>query len=157
MQYESTKMVKIGFKLNRDEENYPPADWEWLWAVRVSDTTLRIESVPFFAKLISFGDTVAVEQTDDGLIFKELMQSSGHSTVRVILHRNDRSDDQLHAAVEEVRRVLTSMGCSSELSHIPSLVAIDIPPEVSYPLVAAFLSEQEENGVLGYEEASVAS
>lgn len=157
MQSESKEMVKVGFRLDRDEDNYPPADWEWLWASRVSDSRFRVDNIPFFAKSISCGDIVAAERTNAGLIFRELVQPSGHSTVRVIVHRGDRSDDQLRAVVEDVRQALRTMGCSAELSHIPSLIAVDVPPEVNYQSVAAFLSKKEGDGLLGYEEACLAA
>ncbi len=151
------EMVKVGFKLERDADDYPPADWEWMWASRVSDSTFQIDNIPFFAKLIACGDIVAAEQIATGLIFRELVQPSGHSTVRVIIHRGDRNDDQLRALVEGIRQSLRAMGCTAELSHIPSLIAIDIPPEVNYRSVAMFLSEKEHAGLLGYEEACLAA
>jgi hypothetical protein len=154
---ESKEMVKVGFKLARDEDDYPPADWEWMWARRVSDSTFKIDNIPFFAKSISCGDIVAAEQTNKGLVFRELVQPSGHSTVRVIVHRGDRNDEQLRAVVEDVKQALRAMGCSAELSHIPSLIAVDVPPEVNYQSVAAFLSQKEHDGLLGYEEACLAA
>jgi hypothetical protein len=157
MQDNLEKMVKIGFKLKRDQDNYPPADWEWLWASRVNAYTFKIDNIPFFAKLVSCGDLVEVEQTQTGLIFNTLVQPSGHSTVRVIVHRSDRNDGQLQAVVEEVRLALLGMGCNVEKSHILGLLAVDIPPEIDYQSVAAFLSEKEGDGLLGYEEASLAA
>ena len=150
-------MVKIGFKLERDEDGYPPADWEWMWASRVSNFTFKIDNIPFFAKLIACGDIVAAEQTADGLIFKELIQPSGHSTLRVIIHRGDQNDRQLQILVEKIRKILQEMGCSTELSHIPSLIAVDIPSELDYQSIAKFLMEKEDEGILGYEEACLAS
>jgi hypothetical protein len=151
------KMVKVGFRLERDQDNYPPADWEWLWASRVSDSTFKIDNIPFFAKLISYGDVVEVKQTNTGLIFNTLVQPSGHSTVRVIVHRRGRSDEQLQVVVEDVRVAMRAMGCSVEKSHIPGLIAVDVPPEVNYQSVAAFLSKKESEGLLGYEEACLAA
>jgi len=153
----TSEMVKVGFKLERDEDDYPPADWEWMWASRITNSTFKIDNIPFFAKLIACGDIVAAEQTAAGLIFRELVQPSGHSTVRVIIYREKRSDEQLRALVEEIRQSLRAMGCSTELSHIPSLITVDIPPEVNYQSVAVFLSEKERQGLLGYEEACLAS
>ena len=66
------EMVKVGFKLERDKDDYPPANWEWIWASRISDSTFKIDNSPFFAKLIASGDIVAAEQTATGLIFREL-------------------------------------------------------------------------------------
>jgi hypothetical protein len=51
-------MVKIGFKLERDKDDYPPADYEWMWANRVSSSTFKIDNIPFFAKGIACGDIV---------------------------------------------------------------------------------------------------
>lgn len=159
MKDNAKKMVKVGFKLERDQDqdNYPPADWEWLWASRVSDSTFKIDNIPFFAKLISYGDVVEAEQTSTGLIFNTLVQPSGHSTVRVIVHRSGRSDEELQAVVEEVKLAMRAMGCSVEKSHILGLIAVDIPPKVNYEAIAAFLSQKESDGLLGYEEASLAA
>jgi hypothetical protein len=151
------EMLKVGFRLHRDEDDYPPADWEWMWASRVGDSTFKIDNIPFFAKGVSSGDIVAAEQTDTGLIFRELVQPSGHSTVRVLIHRGDRNDEQLRAVVGDVRQSLRNMGCAAELSHIPSLIAVDIPPQVNYQSVAAFLSQKERAGLLEYEEACLAA
>lgn len=157
MQDNGKKMAKIGFKLERDQDNYPPADWEWLWASRVSAYTFKIDNIPFFAKLISYGDVVEVEQTNTGLVFNALIQPSGHSTVRVIVHRRGRNDEQLQAAVEEVKVAMRDMGCNVEKSHILGLIAVDVPPEVNYHSIAEFLSQKEREGLLGYEEACLAA
>lgn len=154
---ESKEMVKVGFKLTRDEDDYPPADWEWMWASRVGNSTFKIDNIPFFAKSISCGDIVAAEQTNTGLIFRELVQPSGHSTVRIIVHRGNRSDEQLRTVVDDVAQALRALGCTTELSHIPSLIAVDVPPEVNYQSVAAFLSGKEHEGLLRYEEACLAA
>jgi glutamine synthetase adenylyltransferase len=156
-QDETPEMVKIGFKLERDGEDYPPADWEWLWATRVSGSTFRLDNVPFFAKLISSGDIVAAEKTAQGFIFRGLVQPSGHSTVRIVFYRENETEEQFRVLVEDVTKSLRAMGCSTELSHLPNLVAVDIPPTVNYDSVAEFLSEKESAGLLGYEEACLAS
>jgi hypothetical protein len=154
---ETSGMIKVGFKLKRDKENYPPADWEWLWASQISNSTFKLDNIPFFAKLISCGDIIAATQTNNGFIFRELIQPSGHSTVRVVVFRENQSDEQLAVAVESIRQSLRDLGCSTELSHIPNLIAVDIPPEVDYQLVSAFLSQKEHEGLLEYEEACLAS
>jgi Domain of unknown function (DUF4265) len=153
---EQEEMVKVGFRLDRDQNDYPPANWEWLWASRISDATFKIDNIPFFAKLVSCGDIVTATQTDAGFVFKKLIQPSGHSTVRVVIFREGRNDQQLVAEVEAIRQFLRTMGCSTELSHIPNLIAVDIPPEVDYRSISAFLSRKEHDGVLEYEEACLA-
>ncbi len=153
---EKQEMVKVGFKLDRDQDDYPPADWEWMWASRVSDSTFKIDNSPFFAKGVSAGDIVAAEQTSGGLVFRDLVQPSGHSTVRVVVLRGDRNEGQVQALVAELRESLKALGGSTELSHLPNLFSVDIPPEVDYSSISAFLSRKEADGILEYEEACLA-
>jgi len=153
---EKQEMVKVGFKLDREKDDYPPADWEWMWARPVSDSTFKIDNTPFFAKGVSAGDIVTAEQTSGGLVFKDLVQPSGHSTVRVVVFRGDRNDAEVQALVGHVRESLKSLGCSTELSHIPNLFSVDIPPGVDYSSVSALLSRKEGDGILEYEEACLA-
>ncbi len=44
------------------------------------------------------------------------------------------------------------MGCSSELSELPRLVAVDIPADVEYRGVREFLEQGEADGEFEYEE-----
>jgi hypothetical protein len=67
-------MVKIGFKLQRDQDDYPPADWEWLWAKRVNVNTYKLDNVPFFAKGVGLGDIIAAKTTQEGLVFASLIE-----------------------------------------------------------------------------------
>jgi hypothetical protein len=152
---EGPEMAKIGFKLEKDQDGYPSADWEWLWAMRISDSTFRIDSVPFFAKSISIGDVVAAETSNGALSYSGLVEPSGHSTVRVVVFRNaaKESGQELATVVADLRASLKSLGCSNELSHLANLFSVDIPPEVNYGLVSTFLSQKEADGVLEYEEA----
>jgi Domain of unknown function (DUF4265) len=153
---EKQEMVKVGFKLDKDEDGYPHADWEWMWASPVSDSTFKIDNTPFFAKGISAGDIVAAEQTSGGLVFRALVQPSGHCTVRVVVFRGDRNEEQVRTLVAELRESLKALGCSTELSHIPNLFSVDIPPNVDYKKISAFLSQKEADRILEYEEACLA-
>jgi len=48
--------------------------------------------------------------------------------------------------VQTTRDHLKKMGCSSELSHIPKLIAIDIPPKINVQCITHFLAEGEKRG-----------
>src|SRR5260370_42409051 len=102
-------MVKVGFKLDRDADDYPPADWEWMWASRVGDSTFKIDNIPFFAKLISSGDSVAATYTNTGMLFQKLGQPSCHSTVRVVSLPEGGNDEQVESAVKNIRQSLRHM------------------------------------------------
>jgi hypothetical protein len=75
------------------------------------------------------------------------VRPSGHSTLRIITFDPD--------AVAEVRADLRKLGCATELSHIPTLIAVDIPPEVRYESVIQYLDNKQSMGTLDDEEAAV--
>ncbi|MGH7717996.1 MAG: DUF4265 domain-containing protein [Gemmatimonadaceae bacterium] len=138
---------KIGFRLVRDEDGYPPADWEHLWARAVGDDQYVIDNTPFFVRGISFGDVVAAERESGQLVFRQLVQPSPHSTLRVILFRKD--------LVVRLRQRMRELGCATELSHVPGLIAVDVPPGVSLESVRQVLDVGEKAGDWEYEEAAV--
>jgi hypothetical protein len=73
-------------------------------------------SIPLYARGVSFGDMVIAERIDGCLYMTELTEPSGHSTIRLWF-----SDE---AEVQVTRKALTLMGCSSEISDQPRLVAV---------------------------------
>jgi len=117
---------------------------ESLWALP-SANGYKLDNIPFYAKGVSFGDIVTAENIDNCLYMSELSEPSGHSTVR--LWFADENE------IQATRKALVSMGCSSETSDQPRLVAVDIPPAVSYESIRDYLDEGEVNGKWNYEEA----
>lgn len=116
---------------------------ESVWASKSGDY-YRIENIPFFAKNVAFGDIVSVEDEDGALYFDSLIEASGHSVVRIIMfHENDFSD---------VTKSIEAMGCSWEGSHIKTLISVDIPPEISYDKVKAYLEKSRAEGRFDYQE-----
>ncbi len=59
------------------------------------------------------------------------------------------------ARMQPLRDELRRMGCPSELSHVESLVAIDVPPEVSGPSIREWLRAREDAGEIDVEEADI--
>lgn len=141
------KYEKVFFQLHKDEDDYPPDDWETLWAYEVEDGLYSLDNVPFFARGVSWGDVVSVALNGDELHFKEVIRPSAHSVLRVIVHN--------HSDVDEVHESLQRMNCNTEQSHIPSLLAVDVPPSVNLKEVRAFLDNGEEEGRWEYETASI--
>jgi hypothetical protein len=140
--------VKIAFHLIRDAEDYPPADWEHLWAIPRGEDHFELDNIPFFAKEVAAGDLVAAQRDgEDQLIFERVIQSGGHSTVRVIMFDPDQK--------AAVRRELEKLGCETEGSHLPNLFAVDVPPEAAYTDVMNLLTGKASKDVLDYEEAAV--
>ncbi|MDI1436455.1 DUF4265 domain-containing protein [Polyangium sorediatum] len=132
--------VKILFDVESEDGT---VDLESLWAIPVSNG-YRIDNIPFYARGVACNDIVAATPDEGGMLrFSGLVTASGHSTVR--LWFEDEAD------VPVVREQLRQMGCESELD-LPRLVAVDIPPAVSYKDVRKFLEQQEAARVFEYEE-----
>lgn len=138
---------KILFRLERDEDGYPPADWESLWATQHGQDTFIIDNIPFYARGVSLGDLVKVRAVQGELHFEDVVQYSGHGTIRIIIY--DTSE------VQAVRDAVKHLGCPSELSHVPGLIAVDLPPEAALAELRKFLGRGGDSGRFDYEEAAV--
>lgn len=143
----SADRVKIGFRLIRDADDYPPADWEHLWAIPRGTDRFELDNIPFFAKEVAAGDLVAAQYEDNQLVFKQVIQPGGHSTIRVIMYDPDQK--------AAIRDELTKLGCETEGSHLPNLFAVDVPPNADYTEVMKLLSANAAKDVLDYEEAAI--
>jgi hypothetical protein len=135
---------KVVFHLEQDEDGYPPDNWESLWAFETQPDQFTIDNIPIYVKGISSGDIVEVVLDGTELRFKKLVCPSTNSVFRIYL--SDASD------VQAARECLRNLGCESEQSHIPKLVAFEIPGTVSIAPVAALLDEGLESGRWEYEE-----
>lgn len=149
--------VKVLFRLEKDADGYPPVDVEALWAESVGDNLFRIDNVPFFVKGISCDDVVeAVADPEGELRFKSLVKSSAHNTFRVIVFRESPDQRPLEDRVAELRDRLAEIGCSTELSHAPGLVAIDADAESANKALEV-LRAGEQSDLWEYEEAALRS
>jgi len=143
-----TVMKKVVFKLEQDEDGYPPASSEGLWAVERAQGEYQIDNVPFFVKGISNCDVVSVRLgTSEEVEFDRVIRRGGHSTLRLIFFDK--------AAVESTREWLREQGCSSEQSHLPSLIAVDIPAAANFEEVQRYFNEGEAAGKWEYEEGFI--
>lgn len=120
---------------------------ESAWAEKV-EGYYKLDNILFYAPEYSWGDIVNVEDRHGELYVTELVQESGHSTVRILF--SDEKD------VQPTRNQLKQMGCDSEISDVSILISVDIPPTVSYSSVKQFLETGELDGKWGYEEACIA-
>lgn len=119
---------------------------ESAWALPVGDN-YQLDNILFYALGYSWKDIVATETIDSEKYVKNIVQKSGHSTIRIIFEDEDD--------VESTRDYLQSLGCDSEISDVYILIAVDIPPDVDIEKVLAFLEEGKSIGKWGYEEADV--
>lgn len=138
-------MTKVHFRLEPDEDGFPPANVESLWASPSGNGTFRLENVPFFVVGVAYGDVVRARDVDGSLWFDgEVVNESGHGTIRVMLQ--DRSKE------DSIKEFVRNCGCTMEQSHIPGYFAIDVPPSARAKELVEFLAAAEEAETLGYDE-----
>lgn len=148
-------MEKIWFKIEQDDDGYPPVQIESVWATPAGGNLFRLENVPFFAKGVSFKDEVSISEGPDGRKwYADVVLPSGHSTVRVIVYRNADSQP-LEERVGELRQRFIERGCITELSHLPGLFAVDVPPSLPLETVRPLLEEGAALEAWDYEEANL--
>lgn len=141
-------LVKIKFPLSQDDTSYPEISEESLWARPCGNGIYEIDNIPFFVKRVSCGDKVLARPNNEGVLYYQKHVSfSKHSTYRLVIFDQQK--------VPLVRDELEKMGCSSELSHVSKLIAVDVPPEVAVSKVVQYFKVGEESGDLEYEEASI--
>lgn len=140
------EFVKVVFRLEIDEDGYPPVSTETLWAQKEGDG-FRLDNTPFFARGVALGDIVHAVPVDGMLEYKWVIKRSGRGTVRVIMFEE--------AETEKTREEFRKLGCPSELSHIPGLFAVDIPPMDDYSAVRNFLDQGFQKRQFDYEEGWV--
>ena len=144
----SKRHVKVLFHLEQDEDGYPPASVESLWALPKGDGLFQVDNIPFFATGVAVGDIVLAAQVDGAILFQEVVQASGHSTLRVAISEA--------ADVPAVRALFEQKGCSVEQSHLPRLIAVDVPPSIPLGSLRPILVAGQEQGRWDYEEACLA-
>ena len=137
---------KIHFKLEKDEDGYPPDEWESVWAIEEETGRYKVDSIPFFIKGLSTDDVISASTVDGELHFKEIVRPSGNSILRVVVY---------DASVEQLRHDLQQLNCETELCNIPGFFSVEVPASVDIRPVLDFLLKGENEGRWEYEEASV--
>lgn len=137
-------------KILLEHENSPEGGHgiESVWAIPLKNGQYKIDNILFYAPEYSLGDIVNVENRNGELFVKSLVSESGHSTIRLIF--NNISD------VKQTREFLKGLGCDSEISEVPILISVDIPPIVSYSKIKEYLIEGEKMEKWSYEESCIA-
>ncbi len=141
MQRDTSPRIKIAFRLEQDEDGWPPVSWELIWAIPGLGDTAELGNIPFFAKGVAAGDLVAFSRDGDQLTFAGVLLPGGHSTIRVIMYESGQT--------AATREALQAMGCETEGSHLPSLFVVDVPPNADYRHVTEFLERKIGGGRAG--------
>jgi hypothetical protein len=147
MQMTRSDHVKILFRIERDEDGYPPEDAESVWAVPV-EGGYQIDNVPFFVRDIALGDIVSAEPAHDGMLefTGEVIRRSGHSTYRVLLREQREGDPD--TSIEELK----SLGLGVEMD-LDCLLAVDVPPHVPLDKIRTYFFHKIDTGEWEVQEA----
>jgi hypothetical protein len=144
MSENSKDLRKVYFRLIRDEDGYPPADTESVWAARIGDGQYKIDNIPFFSRDATLGDVVEVTEEDDRLWYRNTIEESANSLIRVVCYGGK--------GIPEVRSELTRLGCTTEWSESHHLIAVSIPGTVLLESVQQYLRGERAKDLLGFEE-----
>jgi hypothetical protein len=130
------RLPEVWFRLQKDEDGYPPKDWEGLKAepTDVSGTYL-IKSVPFFARKIADEDEVTTGTSGGRIfpVFQAVSRRSGYSVMRLIIKETEDS-----AALTDY---FNSKDCLVEFKG--RLVAVAIP-KAAFEEVSEFIGSEKD-------------
>jgi Domain of unknown function (DUF4265) len=156
MRPESSQMLKLWFKIEQDEDGYPPVQVESIWAMPAGEDLFCLENIPFFAKGVSFKDKVSAFDGAGGQKwYADVVEPSGHSTLRIIVYRDTKSSQSLEERVSKLRQRFVEKGCTTELSHLPGLFAVDVPPSLSMKSLRLLLEEGADLDAWDFEESNL--
>ena len=142
---DSTNRVRVSFKLEQDEDGYPPFGVERLWAVPTASGTFLVDNIPFYVYGLGTGDEVSATKADNGeLWFDSLVKSSGVSIFRVYA-KNDLT-------IKEIRGALLDLSCPSEIDQKMGIIAVEIPLACEISSVLNYFMAGQENSKFDFEE-----
>ncbi|MBF6456499.1 DUF4265 domain-containing protein [Nocardia cyriacigeorgica] len=144
--------VKVHFRMDIDEQGWPPASIESLWAIDLGDGTVRLDNTPWFVRGIARGDIIAVQPDDDGLLWAgDVVQPSDNCTFRLIVLKDDGSA----AARQSVLDIFHRLGTTGEGIERFRMVALEVPAHADLPKVRELLEHGAEQSWWHWEEGCV--
>ncbi|GAB3596246.1 DUF4265 domain-containing protein [Microbacterium tumbae] len=146
-------LTKIRFRLEADEDGWPPAESEGMWAEPLGDDRFRVDNTPWFVRGTSADDIVkAVPDASGVLWYSGTIARSGHQTVRII----PRTDGPLNGDQQLVIDAFAPLGVTGEgFNRNLLIVALDIGPGANLAMVKNLCVDGENDGRWFYEEGSV--
>jgi hypothetical protein len=152
---EQPEFVKVWFRLDRDEDGYPPAGSEGLWAIPLGGDMYRIDNTPWFAYDVAAHDVFQAELDEEGRLWaSRRLRPSGNCTIRVIPFR----DGPVAGSQLAVLDAFVPLGAVGE-GYGPGLniVALTISPNADLTEIKRTLQQGEADGSWAYEEGSITS
>ncbi|MFJ3233579.1 DUF4265 domain-containing protein [Streptomyces sp. NPDC086787] len=144
--------MKVHFRLEMDEDGWPPASVESLWAVDLGDDMVRLDNTPWFVRGVSSGDVIRVETDDEGVRWAgETVRASENCTIRLIVMKDGGSG----AARQTVLETFHRLGTTGEGIERFRMVAFDVPPDADLPRIRKLLEHGDAEGWWHWEEGCV--
>jgi hypothetical protein len=139
-----TDLVKVIVRLESDEEaEHAWAKAESLWAQPVGENLLELRNIPWETDALHFLDIVRARQGDDGRWWAlELVQPSGHSTIRLTFSQS-ASDDQRAELIHTLEQLV---GRAEHMTT--SHWAVDVNPQVDVSAALEHLTRSEREGIV---------
>lgn len=134
------------FKLIIDQDGYPPVAYETLWCSPVNDSSdlYVLDSLPFFARDATCGDTIRAAPENGAHYYQSTVQHAGNSLIRVVYYQN--------ADPDIICRTLSDHGCITEMRSRYRLIAVAIPRGVILEPIQAYLHQGFVSNTWDYEE-----
>jgi hypothetical protein len=143
------KNDRVFVTLKQDAKGYPPWDEEEIWAIPAGENQFQLDASPTFARGLSHRDIVHVVPVGERWYIDRVVKANGHSTIRVILFKDD-----WHDALTELGN---RHGLAVDHTELQGLFAIDVPPEGPFRELVRDLEDGQRRGWWDYEEGAVSA
>ncbi|MGE6759579.1 DUF4265 domain-containing protein [Corallococcus interemptor] len=127
------ELRKVFFRLAQDEDGYPPAGTESLWAISSGNGRLVLDNTPFFVPNATLGDEIEVAEEDGQLWYRATARASDNSLIRIVVPKG--------ADVAGIRSTLERLGCTSEFLPAYRLISVNVPGDASLKAVQQYLED----------------
>ncbi|MYW65531.1 DUF4265 domain-containing protein [Streptomyces sp. SID8379] len=136
------------------EGGWPPVAFEEVSVKALGDHLYELASPPAFANRLAVGDVVRVVHhgSPEQVWVDSIIESSGHSTVRVVFFRAAGQDSE-----DNLRRELVRLGAKIHETTLDGMISVDIPAEVDYEAVRTVLQEGESRNFWEFDEGAISS
>ncbi|NWD83033.1 DUF4265 domain-containing protein [Pseudomonas reactans] len=138
-------LKKLTFKIIKDQDDYPPMEFESIWGIQITKNTFELDNTPYYIYGLSKGDTVLAITKNNELCGSEIVAKGGHSTLRVFAEHPDMR--------KKIRDEIINLGANCNNATGSSLLAIDIPPAVDFNSIDKYLSSITDDDTIAYEDA----
>lgn len=134
------KLAKIVIEQTQEDGT---VDVETPWAQHLGEDRYLLLNLPFYAYGVSFEDILKCEvkyEDDPRPYFVEVLEKSGHRTLRVILDESPKTSDRSQVLLNH----LEEMDCGYE-GATSTYIVVNVQPQCDFDAVCAYLTEQGVN------------